>query len=122
MSLRNPESPFCDWLAAANSIGNAHCHRSHRKVSVEAEAVPTQVAPGVLVKVEGMEGALKLILRLPSRELIQRNCGRSLGCLPPDNRLLVAVCRGHGAEAGQAIGERLAAGHQVAFGPVRDRF
>jgi hypothetical protein len=26
---------------------------------------------------------LKLVLRLPSRVLIQQNCGRSLGCLPP---------------------------------------
>ena len=39
-----------------------------------------------------------------------------------DDSLVVAVGRGHGAEAGQAIGENLAAGREVAFGPVRDRF
>jgi hypothetical protein len=35
---------------------------------------------------------------------------------------VVTVGRSHGAEASQAIGEHLAAGHLVAFGPVRDRF
>ena len=39
-----------------------------------------------------------------------------------DERLLVAVGRGHGAEAGQSIGKSMAAGREVPFGPVRDRF
>jgi hypothetical protein len=36
------------------------------------------------------------------------------------NRLVVAVGRGHGAEAGQAIGEHLAARCQMVFGPLSD--
>ena len=39
-----------------------------------------------------------------------------------DDSLVVTVGLSHGAEAGQAIGENLAAGPQVALGPVRDRF
>jgi len=34
----------------------------------------------------------------------------------------VAVGRGHGPEAGQASGERRAAGREVLSGPVTDRF
>ena len=39
-----------------------------------------------------------------------------------DDCLVVAAGRGHGAEAGQSIGENMAAGRAVAFSPVRDRF
>ena len=39
-----------------------------------------------------------------------------------DDCLVVAVGRGDGAEAGQSIGENMAAGREVAFSPVRDRF
>ena len=39
-----------------------------------------------------------------------------------DDCLVLAVGRGHGAEAGQSIGENMTAGREVAFGPVRDRF
>ena len=39
-----------------------------------------------------------------------------------DDRLVVAVGRGHGAEAGQSIGWNTAAGREMVFGPVRDRF
>jgi len=35
-----------------------------------------------------------------------------------DHCLVVAVGCGHSAEAGQAIGEHMAAGHQMAFSPV----
>ena len=37
-----------------------------------------------------------------------------------DDGFMAAACRGHGAEVGQAIGEHLAAGHQMVFGPVSD--
>ncbi len=39
-----------------------------------------------------------------------------------DDSLVVAVGRGYGAKAGQSIGENMAAGREVVFGPVRDRF
>ena len=39
-----------------------------------------------------------------------------------DDSLVVAVGSCHSAEAGQAIGEDMAAGGEVPFGPVRDRF
>ncbi len=39
-----------------------------------------------------------------------------------DDGLVVAVGRGHGAEAGQSIGENMTAGREVVFGVVRDRF
>lgn len=35
--------------------------------------------------------------------------------------LVVAVGRGHGAEAGQATGENMAAGREVAYRPLRNR-
>jgi hypothetical protein len=38
-----------------------------------------------------------------------------------DDRLVVAVGRGHGAEAGQPIGEHMAARCKVSLGPVSDR-
>jgi hypothetical protein len=38
----------------------------------------------------------------------------------PERGLVVAACRGHGMEAGQSIGEHLAAGSQVLFGPGAD--
>lgn len=39
-----------------------------------------------------------------------------------DDSLVVTVGHYHGAKAGQAIGENLAAGREVPFGPVRNRF
>ena len=39
-----------------------------------------------------------------------------------DKSLVVAVGCGHGAEAGESIGENMAAGREVAFSPARDRF
>ena len=48
--------PFCERYAAADSIGDLFGHPSHREATIEAEAVAALVAPGVLVKVEGMEG------------------------------------------------------------------
>jgi hypothetical protein len=37
-----------------------------------------------------------------------------------DNGLVVAACRGHGTEAGQAIGEDLAAACQMVLGAIGD--
>ena len=63
---------------------------------------------------------LKLVLTLLRRVLIQRNWA-AYGMLPTgDDGFMAAACRGHGAEVGQAIGEHLASGHQMVFGPVSD--
>jgi len=56
ISLRDPEIPFCERHAAADRIGDPLGHPSHREATVESEAVAAQVAPGVLGKVEGVEG------------------------------------------------------------------
>ena len=43
------------------------------------------------------------------------------GVLPiGDDGPMAAACCGHGTEAGQAIGEQLAAGCQMLLGPVSD--
>lgn len=47
------------WHAAADRMSDPFCHRRQREAPVEAEAVPAEVAPGVLVKVEGVECAAK---------------------------------------------------------------
>jgi len=41
----------------AGGVCNAIGHRCHREATGEAEAAAAQLAPGVLVEIEGMEGA-----------------------------------------------------------------
>ena len=48
---------LCERDAAADRIGDPFGHRRQREAPVEAEAVAAEVAPGVLVKVEGVECA-----------------------------------------------------------------
>ena len=67
---------------AADRIRAALSHFSHGKPPVEAEAVATQIAPGVLVKVEGVKGAAEAGLEVTEHGVDpERNCGRTLGCL-----------------------------------------
>ena len=57
ISLRDPEISLRGWPTAADRIGNALGHGSHGEAPVETEAVATEVAPGVLVEIEGVERA-----------------------------------------------------------------
>jgi len=43
----------------AEGIGDPLGHRRHGKAAVEAEAEATQVAPGVLVEIEGVKGPVQ---------------------------------------------------------------
>lgn len=88
---------------------------------VEAEAEAAQVAPGVLVKVEGMKGSSESGLEVAHQRVDPAELRQVVGVLATGhNSLLVAVGCRHGSEAGQAIGQHLAAGHQMAFGPFSD--
>lgn len=59
-------------------------------------------------------------MRLPSAMFNQRNWGCVGVFATGDDRLVVAVGCGHGADAGQATGEHLAVGNEVAIGPLVD--
>jgi hypothetical protein len=59
ISLRDPEIPLGARHAAANRIRDALGHRNYGKAPVEAEAVATEMAPRLLVKVEGIDSAVK---------------------------------------------------------------
>ena len=70
-----------------------------------------------------MKSAAEAGLEVAQQGVNPAELGKVVGMLAAvDDSLVVAVGRGHGAEAGQAIGEHLAAGPQVAFDPIRDRF
>lgn len=51
--------PFCERNAAAGPLGDPLGHPRRREATVDAEAVARQVTPGVLAKVEGVEGTAK---------------------------------------------------------------
>lgn len=58
LTLRHrPGIPFRAGHAAADGVWNAFGHRKHREVSVEAQAVAAQGAPGLFIETEGMEVA-----------------------------------------------------------------
>ena len=68
-----------------------------------------------------MEGAAEAGLDVAQKGVDPAELRQVVGMLAAgDNSLVVAVGCGHGAEAGQAIGEHMAAWHQMAFGPVSD--
>ena len=68
-----------------------------------------------------MEGAVEAGLEVAQQGIDPAELRQVVGVLATgDNSLVVAVGGGHGAEAGQAIREHLAAGHQMAFSPVSD--
>ena len=70
-----------------------------------------------------MEGTAKAGLEVAQQGVDQPELREVIGVLAAgDDSLVVAVGRGHGAEAGQFIGKNMTAGREVAFGPVKDRF
>jgi len=69
-----------------------------------------------------MKGAAEAGLEVAQQRVDPAELRQVVGVLATgDNRLVVAVGCRHGSEAGQAIGEHLAAGYQMAFGPFSDR-
>lgn len=64
-------------------MGDQLCNLRHQEAPVEAKAVTTRWRLAYWSTFKAWKVPLKPILRLPSSVLIQRNCGRSLGCLPP---------------------------------------
>ena len=86
---------------------------------VVSEAVAAQVAPGVLFKVAGVEGTAEAGLEVAQQGVVPPELRQVVGMLAAgDDSLVVAVGCGHRAEAGQSIGENMAAGSEVAYGPV----
>ena len=71
MSFREPESPLGARHGATDRIRDPFGHRNHRKEPVEAEAVAAEVAPGVFVKVEVMEGAVEAGLEVAQQRVDQ---------------------------------------------------
>ena len=70
-----------------------------------------------------MEGTAKAGLEVAQQGVNPAELRRVLGVLASGaDILVVAVGRGHGAEADQAIGKHMAARCKVSLGPVRDRF
>ena len=70
-----------------------------------------------------MEGTAEADLEVAEQGVDPAELRQVVGVLAAgDGSLVVTVVRGHGAEAGQAIGEIMAAGREVPFGPVRYRF
>ncbi len=89
--------------AAGSRIGNLLGHRSHRETPVGTGAVATQGAPGVLVKVEGVEGAVEAGLEVAQQDIDSAELREVVGVAPAgENSLVVAVGRGHRPETGQA--------------------
>ena len=107
--LRDPEITFSERHAAADRIGDPLCHPRHREATVEAEAVAAQVAPGVLLKVEGVEGSAEAGLEVAQQGVDPPELRQVVWMLAAgDDSPVVAVGCGHGAEAGQAIGKDMA--------------
>lgn len=76
----------------------------------------------MLVKVEGVEGTAEAGLEVAQHGVDPPDLREVFGMLAPgDDSLVVAVGCGLGSEAGQPIGENMAAGRDVAFGPFRDQ-
>ena len=89
---------------------------------VEPIAVAAQVAPGVLVEIEGVEGAGKAGLKIFQQSNDPAELLQVLGmCYSGDDDLVSAATVGDRAEAGQPIGEHLAAWRQVLSGPGNNR-
>ncbi len=104
-------------------MGDPFGHPSHREATVESEAVAALEAPGVVVQVRGVEGTAEAGLEIAQQGVDPAELRQGVGVLAAgDDSLVVAVGRGHGAEAGPPIGKTMAAGREVALGPVRDRF
>ena len=81
-------------------------------MTVEAEAVAAEVAPGALVKVEGVEGTAEAGLEVAQQGVDQAELRQVAGGLTAgEDCLVVAVGRGYGAEATSLSGDD----HQVVF-------
>ena len=81
---------------------------------MEAEAVTTQAAPGVLVKAEGVGGAAQAGLEVAEQNVDPAELGQIVGILPSRHAGLVTTARADdGAKGGQAIGEHCEARCQV---------
>jgi hypothetical protein len=80
------------WPTATDRIGDPLGHRRQREASVEVEAVAAEVAPGVLVKVEGMEGAVEAGLEVAQQRVDPAELRQVAGVLPSsDDGLMAAV-------------------------------
>ena len=79
------------------------------------------MAPGVLVKVEGMEGAVEAGLEVVQQRVDPAELRQVAGVLPTgDDGFMAAARSADGTEAGQAIGKHLASRCQVLSGPGAD--
>jgi|LauGreDrversion4_2_1035121.scaffolds.fasta_scaffold585038_1 hypothetical protein len=92
MNLRDPEVALRAWHAAADRISDPIGHLSHGKASVEAEAVTTQIATGILVEIKGVEGAAQAGLEVAEQGVDPAEMGQIVGMLAAgDDRLMLAA-------------------------------
>jgi len=80
--LRDPEISLGAWHAGVDRISDPFGHRSKREAPVEAEAVATEVSPGVLDKVEGMKGADEAGFEVPQQRIDPAELWQVVGVLP----------------------------------------
>ena len=121
--LRDPEGPLRAGLTEAGSIGDPLSHFSHIETPVKAEAETTQIALGVLVKVEGMEGAAETGFKIAQQDVDLAELGEIIGMTATfhDSGVVLAFSC-NVAEARQPIRENGAAARQVLLGPISKRF
>ena len=68
-----------------------------------------------------MEGAVEAGLEVAQQRVDPAELRQVAGVLPTgDDGMMAAACSGHHTEACQAIGEHLASGCQMLFGPLSD--
>ena len=76
ISLRHPAISLHAGHAAADRIGDPFRHRIQCKAPVEAETVATKVTPGVLVKVEGVNGAAEADFQVAQQDVDPAKLGQ----------------------------------------------
>jgi len=90
------------------------------KSPFEAKAVAAEIAPGVLVKVEGMEGALEAGLEFAQQRVDRAELKQDAGGLPTDDNSLMDATRcGYGTEEIQSTWH-MATGRQLLSSPDAD--
>ncbi len=107
----------------ADQVGDLLAHLIDRETAVEVEAGTDEITPAVGVKDETVECTAEAGIKVAHQGGDSSELRQLVGVLAAGNdSVVVAVGRGHVAEAGRAIDKNMAAGYEVAFSPVRDCF
>jgi len=83
-------------LAAANRVDDPLSYLSHLETPVESEAETTQIALGVLVKVEGVEGAAEAGFQIAEQDVDPAELRYFIGMTATsDDSCVAAACSHH---------------------------